>query len=425
MSWKELLAPVFLRDGKAVRGFHDAGQYEDGDAVRLAAAYDNGGIDSLLVFDLSESDAQHEEAVSIIKEIARAVDIPLYAGGNINRLEDVKKLIYAGCRKVFLNFSKESNVELAHEASLRFGKEKILACVKTAEELKEAKAHEVLLGGFLLFGEQPDAGGGSEDTAVYVITEECSYDTAASLLKNGRDGVCPCSCIPSDSDIRAAKHRLRGDGVAVNTFESSVAWEDMKLNSDGMVPVVVQDYKTQEVLMVAYMNREAFETTVRTGKMTYWSRSRNELWVKGQTSGHVQYVKEIRLDCDSDTLLAMVAQVGAACHTGSRSCFYRTILKKEYDETNPLKVFEDVFHVIQDRRLHPKEGSYTNYLFDKGIDKILKKVGEEATEIIIAAKNPDPEEIKYEISDFLYHVMVLMAQKGVTWEDITKELARR
>jgi phosphoribosyl-ATP pyrophosphohydrolase/phosphoribosyl-AMP cyclohydrolase len=136
-------------------------------------------------------------------------------------------------------------------------------------------------------------------------------------------------------------------------------------------------------------------------------------------------VKELRIDCDNDTLLAKVSQVGAACHTGNRSCFYRSIMKKEYDETNPLKVFEDVFAVIEDRKVHPKEGSYTNYLFEKGIDKILKKVGEEATEIIIAAKNPDPEEIKYEISDFLYHVMVLMAEKGVSWEDITEELARR
>jgi phosphoribosyl-ATP pyrophosphohydrolase/phosphoribosyl-AMP cyclohydrolase len=177
--------------------------------------------------------------------------------------------------------------------------------------------------------------------------------------------------------------------------------------------------------MVAYMNRESYEMTVRTGRMTYWSRSRSELWVKGLTSGHFQYVRELCIDCDNDTLLAKVMQVGAACHTGNRSCFYRSILKKEYDETNPLKVFEDVYNVILDRKEHPKTGSYTNYLFDKGIDKILKKVGEEATEIVIAAKNPDPEEVKYEISDFLYHVMVLMAEKGINWEDITRELARR
>ena len=120
-------------------------------------------------------------------------------------------------------------------------------------------------------------------------------------------------------------------------------------------------------------------------------------------------MKSLSLDCDNDTLLAKVNQIGAACHTGARSCFFQTLVKKEYQETNPLKVFED----------------YTNYLFDKGIDKILKKLGEEATEIVIAAKNPDPEEVKYEISDFLYHMMVLMADKGVTWEDITRELANR
>ena len=145
----------------------------------------------------------------------------------------------------------------------------------------------------------------------------------------------------------------------------------------------------------------------------------------GLTSGHVQYVKSLSLDCDNDTILAKVAQVGAACHTGKRSCFFQTLMKKEYDDTNPLRVFQDVYDVILDRKVNPKEGSYTNYLFDKGIDKILKKVGEECTEIVIAAKNPDKEEIKYEISDFLYHVMVLMAEKGVTWEDITRELARR
>ena len=208
-------------------------------------------------------------------------------------------------------------------------------------------------------------------------------------------------------------------------LKSSIAWSDFKLNSDGMVPVIAQDYQTNEVLMLAYMNEEAFNTTLETGKMTYWSRSRNELWTKGLTSGHLQFVKSLTLDCDNDTILAKVEQIGAACHTGNRSCFYRPILKKEYDDTNPLKVFEDVYAVIQDRKVHPKEGSYTNYLFDKGIDKILKKVGEEATEIVIAAKNPDPEEIKYETSDFLYHVMVLMAERGVSWADITKELARR
>ena len=136
-------------------------------------------------------------------------------------------------------------------------------------------------------------------------------------------------------------------------------------------------------------------------------------------------MKEITADCDKDTILAKVSQVGAACHTGSRSCFFNEIMKKEYEVTNPLEVFESVLGVIKDRKVHQKEGSYTNYLFDKGIDKILKKLGEEATEIVIAAKNPNANEIKYEIADFLYHMMVLMVEKGVTWEEITDELARR
>ena len=165
---------------------------------------------------------------------------------------------------------------------------------------------------------------------------------------------------------------------------------------------------------------------MKTGKMNYYSRSRNELWLKGETSGHYQYVKSLTADCDLDTILAKVSQVGVACHTGARSCFFREIVQKDYETPeNPLKVFEDVLNVIKDRKIHPKEGSYTNYLFDKGIDKILKKLGEEATEIVIAAKNPNSNEVKYEISDFLYHMMVLMVEKDVTWEEITKELANR
>ena len=238
-------------------------------------------------------------------------------------------------------------------------------------------------------------------------------------------GLCDFALRDPATDIMEVKAELKAAGISVNTYESSLKWEDFKLNSDGLMPVVVQDYKTEEVLMVAYMNQEAYEATVRSGRMTYWSRSRRELWIKGLTSGHFQYVKELRIDCDNDTILAKVAQVGAACHTGNRSCFYRTMMKKDYVERNPMKVFEEVYGVIEDRKIHPKEGSYTNYLFEKGIDKILKKVGEEATEIIIAAKNPNPEEVKYEISDFLYHVMVLMSERGVTWEDIAKELADR
>lgn len=433
MNKKELLVPLYLKNGQAVTGLMNEVPWLDGDAVRLATAYSNAGADGIVLFDLSDGDAEHEVSIGLIKEITRAIDIPVYGGGNVRRMEDVKKLIYAGCRKVFLNYSKPENVDLTQEVSARFGKEKILACLYTEEDADMARMQMEVLGGVVLLDEFLDISdllnnGSEEGSSLTVYLPLGQFCEEAANIVLGAEfvsGIIAEAFMESDFEMMELKHLLKENGIAVNTYESSIGWDEIKTNESGLLPVVVQDYKTQEVLMVAYMNQEAFETTIRTGRMTYWSRSRQELWVKGLTSGHFQYVKELCIDCDNDTLLAKVAQVGAACHTGNRSCFYRSIMKKEYDETNPLKVFEDVFAVIEDRKVNPKEGSYTNYLFDKGIDKILKKVGEEATEIVIAAKNPDPEEIKYEISDFLYHVMVLMAEKGVTWEDITKELAQR
>jgi phosphoribosyl-ATP pyrophosphohydrolase/phosphoribosyl-AMP cyclohydrolase len=228
-----------------------------------------------------------------------------------------------------------------------------------------------------------------------------------------------------DRDIYKAKRSLKQQGIDVDVFESSLQFSDFKTLDNGLVPAVVQDYRTGEVLMVAYMNEESFCRTLETGKMTYYSRSRQELWCKGDTSGHYQYVKKLLIDCDNDTILAKVHQIGAACHTGNRSCFYRELAGKDYIDTNPLTVLMQDYEIIMDRKAHPKQGSYTNYLFDKGLDKILKKCGEEATEMVIAAKNPDSEELKYEIADFLYHMMVLMAECDLEWEDITKELVNR
>ncbi|MBO6065741.1 MAG: bifunctional phosphoribosyl-AMP cyclohydrolase/phosphoribosyl-ATP diphosphatase HisIE [Lachnospiraceae bacterium] len=226
-------------------------------------------------------------------------------------------------------------------------------------------------------------------------------------------------------NIIKVKRALRDAGLDTKCLESSMAFSSFKTGADGLVPVVVQDYKTAEVLMVAYMNEEAFNKTIETGRMTYYSRSRQELWVKGETSGHYQFLKELRIDCDEDTILAKVHQLGAACHTGNVSCFFRELCKKEYSDYNPLSVLTEDYNLIMDRKVNPKEGSYTNYLFDKGIDKILKKCGEEATEITIAAKNPDREELKYEIADYLYHLMVLMVECDVDWNDIVKELSNR
>ena len=203
----------------------------------------------------------------------------------------------------------------------------------------------------------------------------------------------------------------------------------LKFDASGLIPAVVQNIETNEVLMVAYMNTDTIKQTLETGRATFWSRSRQEVWVKGDTSGNYMYVKEVRVDCDCDCLVVLVNPAGPACHTGNRSCFFRKIedgkLVEDAKEQTKTDVFAREQAVVMDRKEHPEEGSYTNYLFDKGEDKILKKVGEECTEIVIAAKNPDKEEIKYEISDFLYHMMVLMVEKGITWEDITNQLLQK
>ena len=199
-------------------------------------------------------------------------------------------------------------------------------------------------------------------------------------------------------------------------------FEKIRFDEKGLVPAVVQDYFTKEVLTVAYMNRESLEITVKEGYTCFYSRSRQELWRKGETSGNKQKVVSIVSDCDNDALVIEVIKNGPACHTGAESCFHN--MEYVNPEETPFS-YKGLYEMIEGRKTQPKEGSYTTYLFEKGMDKILKKVGEECTELVIAAKNPDPEEIKYEMSDFLYHAMVLMVERGVTWEDITEELANR
>lgn len=424
---KKLLIPcLYLQDGRAVCGFGRTDDFESGDVLELTNSYSNNGADELLIFDFSKEDAQHDQAIGKIKEICEASEIPVIGAGNIRRMEDVKKLIYAGCSRVVLNFSKESNRTLLEEVSKRFGKDKMVVCIADREVFTQNKEYaETYASAVLCLKPISDQIREITDLPVIAMTEETNREKIMDLLRDCADGITGTFVSSSDINLMEFKYICKNSQIDVNTFESKMNWSQFKKNCDGMIPVIVQDYRTDEVLMLAYMNEEAFETTLKTGRMTYWSRSRNELWTKGLTSGHVQYVKSLTMDCDLDTMLAKVSQVGAACHTGNRSCFFQELVKKEYNDTNPLHVFQDVYDVILDRKKNPKEGSYTNYLFNKGIDKILKKVGEECTEIVIAAKNPDKEEIKYEISDFLYHVMVLMAEKGVTWEEITRELARR
>ena len=359
-----------------------------GSVISLADRYACEGADGLYLYNFTGDEKSREEFLATVRQIEKKIDIPFYVGIYVARFEDAKKALYTGAsmvvmRKALLPVDKE-----LQEITDRFSKDKLAlevdmrADFMTAEQLDEY--YELGIGTAVLkhIDTTPSFSDTIAQTKMRVmvrdglirndLAEILSYDTVSAVLTNYFE----------DKDIYKAKKALKKKNVDVEVFESLIDFSDFKLLDNGLIPVVVQDYRTNEVLMVAYMNEDSYKMTIDTGKMTYYSRSRKKLWLKGETSGHFQYVKSLMIDCDNDD-------------------------------------------IIMSRKNNPKEGSYTNYLFDKGIDKILKKCGEEAAEIIIAAKNPDAEELKYEIADFLYHMMVLMAECGLDWNDITKELVNR
>jgi phosphoribosyl-ATP pyrophosphohydrolase/phosphoribosyl-AMP cyclohydrolase len=197
---------------------------------------------------------------------------------------------------------------------------------------------------------------------------------------------------------------------------------DLMFNEDGLIPAIIQDYYSKQVLMMAYMNRESLDISIKEGKACFYSRSRGEIWRKGETSGHIQNITTIRADCDCDTLLVEVIPAGPACHTGENSCFFNALYQ---DDSFPDFSIKALFELIISRKAEGNEDSYTKYLFDKGIDKILKKIGEESTEVIIAGKSGSRDDTVYEIADLSYHVLVLMAQMGIDPRDIFARLANR
>ncbi|MDR1700951.1 MAG: bifunctional phosphoribosyl-AMP cyclohydrolase/phosphoribosyl-ATP diphosphatase HisIE [Lachnoclostridium sp.] len=382
------------------------------------------GADEIYVFNFSKAKAEREEFLTVLKQIHRQVDIPFTAGMYVERFEDAKRAFYTGADKLCLRYEMLPSDDVVSEMTARFGTRRFVIEINAKENFE-------LLGLWsdTLIVKHVDVSGTLDKR---IMKAKKNIIIRDSLMRNDLQDLFEMKKVSAvatnyyeNKSIYKIKHQMRENGIDLSVFEPSIAFDDFKFGIDGLIPCIVQDYRTNEVLQLAYMNKAAFDATVATGKMTYYSRSRRELWCKGETSGHYQYVKELSLDCDKDTLLAKVHQIGAACHTGEKSCFFTELAKKEYKNTNPLTIFTEVMNIIKERKEHPKEGSYTTYLFDKGLDKILKKCGEEAAEILIAAKNQDSGELTYEIADFLYHMMVLMAECGVNWDDVMGELANR
>ena len=207
------------------------------------------------------------------------------------------------------------------------------------------------------------------------------------------------------------------------SLSQAIPLDKIRYNEQGLVPAIAQDYLDGTVLMMAWMNAESLEKTLKTGETWYWSRSRQKLWHKGETSGHIQKVKSIRYDCDSDALLLTIEQIGdIACHTGERSCFHQVAEEKD---TPPANTLSELFKVIRDRKEHPIENSYTCQLFAKGDNKILKKIGEESAEVVMACKDDDQDEIASEVADLLYHTLVALAHHNVDIRDVYRKLEQR
>lgn len=422
MSYKRLIPSMFLYRGKAIKWFNDT-EIVSENPIELAKYYSDNGADELIVFDLSNTDQEQEESLDILKKINCAIRIPMTVGGNIKRQEDVKKILYTGAKRAIINLSKPDMLSMIEEVSKRFGKDKIAVSLNDFDALFKQQNLIEKYSSAMIFMHRLDLASvmNITDILCVVVTDTMEESELYKILASpGVKGLSGKYINDVETSFEKFKAKCTEQGIKMTSFECTLDFSEFRVNQDGLVPVVVQDYKTGEVLMMDYMDEESFDYTIKTGRMKYYKGS-----IHKQVKDNYQYVKSIMIDCDKVTLLAKVDQVGTVCQLGHRTCFHNLIAGTEYKEQNPLQVVEKIYETIQDKKKNPVEGSYTTYLFDRGIDTILKKIGEEATEIVIAAKNPNPEELKYEITDFLYHAMVLMAEKDVNWKDIIKELSER
>ncbi|MCC8142159.1 MAG: bifunctional phosphoribosyl-AMP cyclohydrolase/phosphoribosyl-ATP diphosphatase HisIE [Lachnospiraceae bacterium] len=424
---KDIIVTLFLKDGILVKGFQDhtpAGKIDD-----LIRSYNDNGVDKIILYDLSDDDAEHEKNIQAIKSITLISELPVYAGGNINSLDDIRKILYSGCIKVVLNSLKSQTAMFAREGAQRFGKERMALSVFSVDVFfKQKDSIEEYISELIVLDEHlASTMSDVTDMPYSILMESITQDTICDVLTAGENikGIsCPAFCDHSEL-IPELKQYLKEKGVSTNHLTATMEWSDFKINEEGLIPVVTQDYQTNEVLMLAYMDQDAYQNTLETGKMTYYSRSRKELWMKGETSGHYQYVKSLMVDCDRDSILAKVSQIGAACHTGNHSCFYTDLATDEYLQRNLFEVLDNTYNTILERKDNPKNGSYTSYMFGKGLEEIGKKLGEETLDLIFASISPDRENIKFQAADLVYHLMVLMAEVDIDWEDVLEELLVR
>lgn len=438
---------IDIRNGKCVRllqgSFEKETVYGD-DPVAMAKQLVQKGAKWLHIVDLDGARTGVAANLPIIEEMVK-LGVKIELGGGIRTREDITRRMTCGVARCVLGTAAIEDPALVRWAAKTYPgriaigidakegrvavrgweEQSALTPLEVAKQAAEAGVCTVIYTEIANDGMQ----NGPDIAACVRLMEQSGLEVIVS------GGV---GCL--EDVVRVQKAGLPGVIIGKAMYEGRLeieqalqmqeanamfSQEQVKYNEQGLVPVIAQDVQTGAVLMQAYMNREALALTLEKGHMVYWSRSRQELWEKGATSGQIQELVSLTADCDGDCLLAQVIQKGGgACHTGAYSCFFNAMTEPK-QEVGSANVLYEVDAVIKDRREHPVEGSYTNYLFEKGIDKILKKVGEESAETIIAAKNNAPDEIIYETSDLFYHVLVMLQDRGVALEEIFKELKRR
>lgn len=454
MTVKKIIPCLDFKNNQVVKGEQFTNLKAVGDPLELAKRYDKEGADELVLLDISASATNEgrETFFSYVKRITKAITIPLTVGGGIKSIEDIERALDNGASKVSLNSGALKKPVLIDEAVAKFGSDKIVVAIDAIQQenswlvvtnggtkttnldvISWAKEVEKRGAGSLLVTSKDFDGqkSGYDLKLISALKEKITIPLIASGgagsledlkdgVKAGADAVLAASIFHySEVSLKECKEYLAQCGFLVSPIKGL----EPKFAENGLVVAIAVDYRDGTVLMQAYMNKEAWQETLKTGNATYFSRSRNKLWVKGEESGNTQKVKEIRLDCDRDSVLLFVEQNGVACHTNNRSCFFTPV----FGEGTPQigTTLTALKNTIKFRQKNPQEGSYTNYLFDKGLDKILKKVGEESAEVIIAAKNRSKEEVIYETADLLYHLSVLLEEQGLEWDDIAEELVSR
>lgn len=449
---KQIIPCLDIRDGRVVKGKKFKNIQDIADPISLAKNYEVQGADALFVLDITGKD--REAFLKIIREITSKLKIPVTVGGGIRSLNDVHAVIDAGAKKVSITSAAIAEPDLLKRAAEKYGSEKIVLSIDAGRINKTTwhaftqggkndtgldaiewaqKGQKLGVGEILLNSIDTD---GVKDGYQINLNKAVSEAVSIPVIASGGAGkyedfraVFEETNVQSalaasvfhynEINIRDLKSYLANSAIPVRSFNMA---EDIKFDNQGLIPAIVQDSTTKKVLMLAYMNEEAYKKTIETKETWFYSRSRQELWHKGATSGNKQTVVSMSLDCDGDTLLINVLPHGPACHTGKTSCFFNPIIDDKKDSHD---VIHRIVDTIEHRRNFPEEGAYTNYLFDEGIDKVLKKVGEEASEVIIGAKNNDRAEIKWEVSDLIYHTLVLLNMTNVSVDDIKDVLYER